>query len=82
MPRNPQGNASRKITLMLGEAFREFLVLWVVILSQCLDLLPFATWARSFGLVGLCHCGGHPSACAARGCQGTSSRMRGMTSAQ
>lgn len=62
---------------MLGEAFREFLVLWVVILSQCLDLLPFATWAGSFGLVAQCHRGGHPSVCAAVGCQGTSVRMRG-----
>lgn len=41
---------------MLGEAFWEFLVLWVVILSQCLELLPFATWAGLVGLVGLCHC--------------------------
>lgn len=67
---------------MLGEAFREFLILWVVILSQCLDFLSFATWAGSFGLMGLYHCGGHSSVCAARGCQGTSARMRGVTSAQ
>lgn len=39
---------------MLGEAFREFLVLWAVIVSQCLGLLPLP---RGWGHLVLCHCG-------------------------